>query len=160
MVRTPHWRVAAPLIQDWVRDRFQKSGHSPWEYVNRQVTLEQMGIHRTNFLKELAPRISETKREDWDEIEWWAHVSNRIFYLFHRAADKADRSKGERRHRCWAEWSGPIPPNPADDGEGNRSLAVMPPDNGGVRCAPALGAWDQVWSRVKQVTDRFRAIAD
>jgi hypothetical protein len=42
----------------------------------------------------------------WDDIDWWNHVNNRIYYFFHRASDKCPRKP------CFAEWPGPIPPRP------------------------------------------------
>jgi hypothetical protein len=87
MVRSAHWRNAAPQIQEWVLFRFEISDRSPWDYIDHQVTLKEVGINQGNFFKELASAIPDTKRDDWSEYEWWSRVSKRVFYLFHRAAD-------------------------------------------------------------------------
>ena len=63
MARSEHWKKAVPLIQQWVECRFAKSGMSPWDYIDGRMNLDYVGIHRANFMKELAPLIPETKRQ-------------------------------------------------------------------------------------------------
>jgi hypothetical protein len=111
-MRSAHWNTAIPHIQQWVLDRFEKAGKSLWDYIEYRVNLKDVGINPDNFFRELAPKIRQTRKDHWDPDAWWSAVNGRIYYMFHRAADKADRSAGKPRPRCWAEWPGPIPPRP------------------------------------------------
>jgi len=114
-MRSAHWNDAIPHIQKWVLDHFEAAGKSPWD-VEHRVNLKDVGINPDNFFRELAPKIPETRKDHWDPDAWWRAVSGRIYYFFHRASDKADRSTGKPRPRCWAEWPGPIPTRPATTG--------------------------------------------
>jgi len=159
MTRSQHWRKAGPPIQEWVLQRFAASGRSVWEYIDYHVTLEQVGINRANFMKELAPLIPETKRDSWDEGQWWNRVSGRIYYLFHKAGDKADRSKGERRPRGWGEWSGPRPPRPEEaacsEAEMSNQSAMYMEGRRPIPF-PLQKKWDQWRSHIVRIAERFR----
>jgi hypothetical protein len=62
-MRSMFRRDAIPHIQAWVEFRFATNNRSLWDYINRKVGLSDVGITRTNFLLELAPKIPETRKE-------------------------------------------------------------------------------------------------
>jgi hypothetical protein len=140
MARSEHWKKAVPLIQQWVECRFAKSGMSPWDYIDGRMNLGYVGIHRANFMKELAPLIQETKRQGWDDIDWWNHVNNRIYYFFHRASDKRPRKP------CFAEWPGPIPPRPVKATTAPDVAAPPIPEE-----LPLVAEGKGVWARLRGV---------
>ena len=57
MTRSKFWIDAIPAIQVWVEYRFASNGRTLWDYIDGKVGLADMGITRTNFLLELAPKF-------------------------------------------------------------------------------------------------------
>lgn len=158
-MRSAHWANAIPHIQEWVEDRFRSHDRSLWDYIDRKVSFKEVGINSTNFFKELAPLIPETKRDHWSDDEWWSHVSGRIYYFFHKPRDRADRANGKPRPRRWAEWTGPIPPRPEEAVEPVAVAPVQEADGHPTTALVVWEKWDQWRSLIMRVAGRFHLSA-